>query len=474
MSEKHQLPRVLVVDDEILQRKIVSQQLQRLDFASEAVATAAEALQILQTRDFDVVLLDVEMSDLSGLEALPLIKKLEDAPEVVMLTLDKTLESGIAALRAGAYDYLTKPATLDALEMTVRKATEKRRLVRQNSTLRDFVESKTASRDTASEPIQTSPAMQLIVEQAEAVARLNSTVLITGESGTGKDVLARYIHRQSRRAKSAMVSVNCGAMPETLFESEFFGYEKGAFSGANQTKRGLIEVADSSTLFLDEIGEMPPALQVKLLRFLESGEFRRVGGTRDLYSDTRLIAATNQDLTLAIRENRFRSDLFYRLNVIHLHLPPLRERATDLPVLTDSFLDFYRRQFQKPNLDFTAEARRKLEDYNFPGNIRELKNIIERAAALASNDVIKPDQVIFQKSASEAENSNGLAPDHPHSAGLSLDLTISSSKSIVELAELERRYILAILNFTKGNRERAASLLGVSERTLYRRLREYE
>jgi len=254
MSEKKLPPRVLIVDDEILQRKIVTQQLLKLEFASEAAATAADAVQILQTKDFDVVLLDMQMSDLSGLEALPLIKNLEDAPEVIMLTLDKTLESGVAALRAGAYDYLTKPATLDALEATVRKASEKRRLVRQNKTLKDFVESRTARADIASEPTGASAAMRQIIEQADAVAELNSTILITGESGTGKDVLARYIHTRSPRRKNSMVSVNCGAMPETLFESEFFGYEKGAFSGADQTKRGLIEVADGSTLCLDEIG----------------------------------------------------------------------------------------------------------------------------------------------------------------------------------------------------------------------------
>jgi two-component system response regulator AtoC len=474
MSEKKLPPRVLIVDDEMLQRKIVAQQLLKLEFASEGVATAAEALQILQTKDFDVVLLDVQMSDLSGLEALPLIKQLEDAPEVIMLTLDKTLESGVIALRAGAYDYLTKPAPLDALEVAVAKATEKRRLVRQNSTLRDFVESKTKSADAGSQPIQASAAMRAIVEQADAVASLNSAVLITGESGTGKDVLARYIHSRSARSRSAMVSVNCGAMPETLFESEFFGYEKGAFSGANQTKRGLIEVADGSTLFLDEICEMPLALQVKLLRFLENGEFRRVGATRDLFSDCRLVAATNQDLTEAIRENRFRSDLFYRINVIHLHIPPLRERPEDLLVLIDYFLDFYRKQFRKPKLDFSKDARVKLEKYAFPGNVRELKNIVERAAALCLNDTIESEQIFFQSGAFEDENIHGsIAPDKRAAEILPLDLTFASDKSVVELAELERRYILAILAYTNGNRERAAALLGLSERTLYRRLREF-
>jgi transcriptional regulator with PAS, ATPase and Fis domain len=316
--------------------------------------------------------------------------------------------------------------------------------------------------------------MRALIEQAETVAGLNSTVLLTGESGTGKDVLARYIHRRSRRAKAAMVSVNCGAMPETLFESEFFGYERGAFSGASQTKRGLIEVADGSTLFLDEIGEMPSALQVKLLRFLENGEFRRIGSTRDLFSDARLIAATNQDLTEAIRENRFRSDLYYRLNVIHLHLPPLRERREDIAPLIRYFLDFYRLQFRKPNLHFAASALEKLESYNFPGNVRELKHIIERASILAADGAIEVEHLHFQKSSETGETAKSFAADNLFLPDQFFDGDNLTDKSVIELEELERRYILSVLNHTKGNRERAATLLGISERTLYRRLRDYE
>ena len=334
--------RVLVIDDEPLQRRIIGRQLAKLGFVPETARNAAEGLEILRSKDFDVVLLDVQMPDASGLDALPLIKNLGDAPEVIMLTLDDSLESGIAAMRAGAYDYLIKPASLDSLEVIIKKAAEKRRLSRQNSTLRDFVKNKFDQPESVVLPVQASSAMRQIIEQAEAVAALNSTVLITGESGTGKDVLARFIHNRSPRRAAAMVSVNCGAMPEPLFESEFFGYEKGAFTGAVASKRGLLEVADGSTLFLDEIGETPPALQVKLLRFLESGQFRRVGSVRDLYADARIIAATNQELTTAIRENRFRADLFYRLNVIELHIPPLRSRSADLFALIDYFLELFR------------------------------------------------------------------------------------------------------------------------------------
>ncbi len=465
--------RVLIVDDELLQLKIVSEQLSKLGFVLETAENARAGLQILQSKDFDVVLLDVQMPEINGLEALALIKKLEDAPEVIMLTLDDSLESGISAMRSGAYDYLVKPASVAALEVSIGKAAEKRRLVRRNFSLRDFVKRKNDRADWETLPVQASAAMRQITEQAEAVAQLNSTVLITGESGTGKDVLARFIHYRSQRAASAMVSINCGAMPETLFESEFFGYEKGAFTGATATKRGLMEAADGSTLFLDEIGELPPALQVKLLRFLESGQFRRVGSLRDLYSDTRVIAATNRDLTSAIREDRFRADLFYRLNVIELHIPPLRDRPEDLSVLIDDFLELFRVQFAKPNLQLTATARQKLLEYHYPGNIRELKNIVERAAALTSGETIEEAHIFFQ-TAPSADESALKNPDENFSPINIVNFDLLDGKLIIRLEELERRYILSILGFSEGNRERAAALLGISERTLYRRLRDYE
>ena len=464
-----QVARVLVVDDEALQRKIATQQLLRLGFVSAAADNAADALQILQVKDFDVVLLDVQMPNLTGLEALSLIRSLDDPPEVIMLTLDNSLESGITAMRAGACDYLTKPATLATLEVTVKKAVEKRRLTRQNSTLQEFVKSKTKHSKNQPELVNASVSMRQIIEQCDSVAKLNSTILITGESGTGKDVLANYIHEHSLRANAAIVSINCGAMPEALFEAEFFGYERGAFTGATQAKHGLIEVADNSTLFLDEIGEMPLPLQVKLLRFLENGHFRRVGGTRDLYCDTRIIAATNQELTAAISEQRFRSDLYYRLNVIELHIPPLRERPEDAAVLIRNFLDFFRLQFRKPKLQLSAEAAEKLRHYTFPGNVRELKNIIERAAALSAGEVIEAEHIFFQ-SAGNSLNSN--ADDSRFRSNDVFDF--SNEDSIIKLDALERRYLLAVLRFTNGNRERAASLLGISERTLYRRLRDYE
>ncbi|HWW73895.1 MAG TPA: sigma-54 dependent transcriptional regulator, partial [Pyrinomonadaceae bacterium] len=328
--------RVMVVDDDAVLRKLVTDQVARMGFDSQPAASGEQALDALAKSDFDVVLLDIRMPGLSGLDTLREIRKLEDAPEVIMLTADTSLGTGIEAMRLGAYDYLTKPATLDEIEAVIRKADEKRRLVRQNASLRDAV--RQPSEEAGGSLVYKSRAMEGLVALAETAARADSTVVITGESGTGKDVLARFIHARSARADSPMISVNCAALPETLFESEFFGHERGAFTGATSTKRGLIEAADSSTLFLDEVGEMPLQTQVKLLRFLEEGRFRRVGSTRDREADVRVIAATNRNLAEDVSSGRFRADLFYRLNVISLHVPPLRQRREDIPALASHFL----------------------------------------------------------------------------------------------------------------------------------------
>jgi transcriptional regulator with PAS, ATPase and Fis domain len=299
--------------------------------------------------------------------------------------------------------------------------------------------------------------MEGLVALAETAARADSTVVITGESGTGKDVLARFIHARSSRADSPMIAVNCAALPEALFESEFFGHERGAFTGATSTKRGLIEAADSSTLFLDEVGEMPLQTQVKLLRFLEEGRFRRVGATRDRESDVRVVAATNRNLAEDVTGGRFRADLFYRLNVISLHVPPLRRRREDIPALVEHFLSVFRERFNRPSLSLSEEARRRLSAYDWPGNVRELRNALERAAALAAADHIEADQVLPPDAAQAGE---GTTP--------------ANGDGALTLGQLERRHILRILEEASGNRERAAAVLGISARTLYRKLREYE
>ena len=455
--------RVMVVDDDAVLRKLVSDQVARMGFDSAAAASGEEALDSLSKSDFDVMLLDIRMPGLSGLDALREVRKLEDPPEVIMLTADTSLGTGLEAMRLGAYDYLTKPATLDEIEAVIRKADEKRRLVRQNASLKDAVSR--PSEEAQSSFVYRSKALEGLVALAETAARADSTVIITGESGTGKDVLARFVHARSSRADSPVISVNCAALPETLFESEFFGHERGAFTGATSTKRGLIEAADGSTLFLDEVGEMPLQTQVKLLRFLEEGRFRRVGSTRDRASDVRVIAATNRNLADDVTAGRFRADLFYRLNVISLHVPPLRQRREDIPALVEHFLALYRERFNRPALDLSADARRRLDAYDWPGNVRELRNCLERAAALATDDLIEAEQVMPPARASEASNANNPTAEGSPS---------TSNNAPVTLEQLERQHILRVLEEANGNRERAAAILGISARTLYRKLREYE
>jgi len=450
--------RVLVVDDDKLLRKLVVEQLSRADFDAAPAATAREALDNLREQDHDVVLLDIMMPDLSGLDALREIRKIDDPPEVVMLTADTSLATGLEAMRYGAYDYLTKPATLDEMEAVIRKADEKRRLVKQNASLRSVVRPANFAEE-ALPVVHENSVMAEVIAQAENAARTDSTVLLTGESGTGKDVLARYIHSKSARANTPMITVNCGALPDTLFESEFFGYERGAFTGATSLRRGLLEAADGSTLFLDEIGDLAQQMQVKFLHFLEQGRFRRVGSTRDQNADVRVIAATNHDLSGEVRRQKFRADLFYRLNVVALHVPPLRERPDDIARLTDHFLEIYRQRFNRPALHLGKEARARLQNYSWPGNVRELRNYLERAAAISESDIIEADEIPTIGAANFGSRAAGATESQP---------------APVSLEELEREHIQRVLRESHGNRERAAAILGISSRTLYRKLREYE
>ena len=446
--------KILLADDDPVLRRLLPSQISSDDFEFSAAESAKTVLSKLKEEDFDIVLLDVNLPDISGIEILPTIRQMENAPEVIMLTADKSLQTGIEAMRRGAIDYITKPANPEEVETFIRKAFEKRRLVLENQRFRVVVRQQ--NKNLVVEPVHRSPLMKQIFAQAETVAKLDTTLLITGESGTGKDVLARWVHSHSARADSPLISVNCGALPENLFESEFFGHEKGSFTGATTQKIGLIEAADGSTLFLDEIGEMPLTMQVKLLHFLENGNFRRVGATRDRQSDVRVIAATNKNLPDEVREKRFRTDLYYRLNVIAFYMPPLRERLEDLSALIDFFLEKLRVQFNRPRLELSENAERQIKNHQWQGNIRELRNTLERTAALSPNDFIE--EIYGLENQNFAPASPNALPDLPP----------------VTIAELEKRHILQILKDVGGHREKAAVILGITSRTLYRKLNEYD
>lgn len=446
--------KILLADDDPVLRRLLPSQVTADDFDFSVAENAKSVLGKLKEEDFDVVLLDVNLPDISGIEILPTIRQTENAPEVIMLTADKSLQTGIEAMRRGAIDYVTKPANADEVETFIRKAVEKRRLVQENERFRAAVRQQ--NKNLVIEPVHQSAVMKQIFAQAETVAKLDTTVLITGESGTGKDVLARWIHSFSSRTDLPLVSVNCGALPENLFESEFFGHEKGSFTGATAQKVGLIEAADGSTLFLDEIGEMPLPMQVKLLHFLENGNYRRVGATRDRQSDVRVVAATNKNLPDEVREGRFRTDLFYRLNVITFHLPPLRERLEDIPALIKFFLEKLRVSFKRPNLELSENAERQIKKHAWQGNIRELRNMLERSAVLSPTDLI--DEIYGLESHNFAPESRFASPE----------------SSPVTLAELEKNHILKVLGETDGHREKAAVILGITSRTLYRKLNEYD
>jgi len=445
--------KILIADDDPVLLKLLPAQLSAEDFVISVTESGKSVLKVLKKDVFDVVLLDVNLPDISGVEVLSKIRVADNSPEVIMLTADKSLQTGIEAMRLGAYDYITKPATSDQVEVIIRKAAEKRRLIKQNKQLRVAVRQQ--NENSVVKPVYASPVMEQVYAQAERVADLDTTLLITGESGTGKDVFARWIHSLGSRAESPLISVNCGALPENLFESEFFGYEKGAFTGAGKQKIGLIEAADGSTLFLDEIGEMPMTMQVKLLHFLENGAFRRVGSTQDRKIDVRVIAATNKVLTDEIRDGNFRSDLFYRLNVITFNLPPLRERVEDIPELIEFFLETLGIRYNRRNLKLSENAMRQLQGHDWHGNVRELKNTLERTVALSSDDLIGE---IF-----------GLV-----SQTFEADGKVQSSVNTNQpLAEVEKQHILDVLSSVEGKREKAASILGITSRTLYRKLKEY-
>jgi len=442
--------RVLVVDDERSLREFLEIFFRREGYAVVTASGADEALVALGADDFDVVISDVQMSGASGLDLLRTVK--ETAPDcvVIMITAFATTETAIEAMKQGAYDYITKPFKVDELRLVVEKALEKKLLVDENQRLR------TALRSRSRSLVGSSTALSHVHDLIAQVATTRTNVLVSGESGTGKELVARGIHELSERRDKAFLAVNCGAIPENLLESELFGHVRGAFTGAVSNKPGLVESADGGTLFLDEIGELPQSLQVKLLRLIQEKTVRRVGGNQDQRVDVRIVAATNRDLQAEVHAGRFREDLYYRLNVIQIALPPLRERMEDVPQLVQHFLEKYRRELGKDVSGVSSAAMEKILGHSFPGNVRELENLIERAVALSRSPTLGVEGLpasVLEKSVSR------LAP--AAAPGGNLDEI---------LASYERGLLSDALQRAGGVKKRAARLLGISFRSFRYRL----
>ncbi len=438
-------PRILVVDDEAAIRESLNDWLLEDGYEVGLAEGGERAVAMVMEKKWDVVLLDLKMPGMDGLEAMEKIKAARPDSEILMMTAFATIDTAVQAIKNGAFDYLVKPFDPDQIEMQIRKIISHKELVMENILLRQQLEEKSRY----DEIIGTSDAMQDVFDLITRVAPTDSTVLITGESGTGKELVAQAIHGNSKCCYMPFIAVNCGALPETLLESELFGYEKGAFTGAEHTKQGRFEMADKGTLFLDEIGDISLKTQVNLLRVLQEKQFRRVGGQELISVDVRILAATNRDLQKGILENRFREDLYYRLNVITIHLPPLRERKEDIPLLATSFIRRYCLEINKDERNISPSALKSLMEYRWPGNVRELENVIERALVIGrGNEITTGDLPFSQKSPG------------PKTLPKSLKM-------------MEKFHIESILDDNEWNISRSARELDIDRQTLYNKIEKY-
>jgi DNA-binding NtrC family response regulator len=442
---------ILVVEDELNIRTALVTMLEKRGYVARSAGTAEEALRVLDETTMDLVITDLKMPGIGGMELLRRVKEVWQATEVVVMTAYGSIETAVEAMRLGAYDYITKPIDRDRFPVLVEKALERHFLASENRELRDRLETRARFEDM----IGDSALMHQIYNLVEMVAASDVTVLVAGESGTGKELLARAIHQKSPRASGPFISVNCGALPETLLESELFGYEKGAYTGAMGTKVGRFELADGGTLFLDEIGELSLKSQVDFLRVLETKEFRRLGGTKVIKVDARIIAATNRNLEEAVKQGIFREDLYYRLNVIPLRMPPLRDRAEDIPLLVQSFLREFALKHGREAQEVSREAMRLLRLYAWPGNIRQLRNVMERLIITVRDRVVEP----------------GHLPDEIQATKEHIRTVLVTLGSTLE--EIERDVIRRTLAEVTNHREKAAKILGISLRTLQYKIKEY-
>jgi len=442
---------ILVADDEEAQRKVLAGFLRKRGFTVEMAANVAEALSVAAARTIDLVLTDLRMPGGGGIALLDGLKRLNPEIPVVVITAFGTVASAVDAMKRGAADYLTKPVDLDELEVLVARTLERRALVSENRELREQLRERYRL-----EGLETANArMAEAINVAARAAQSRATVLVRGESGTGKELLARAIHHASPRARGPLVAVNVAALPETLLESELFGHERGAFTGADRERRGRFELADGGTLFLDEIGDLPKGTQVKLLRVLQEQSFERLGGSRTIKVDVRVVAATHRDLEAMVRAGEFREDLFYRLNVVSIELPPLRDRREDIPMLLDHFLRRFAREGGSTPRTVSREAMDRLLKYAYPGNVRELENIVQRAVVLARDEVI------------------GAADLPLHLAELKSEDVPSSGSLVARLGAFERALLVQALAEAGGVQTRAARALGIGERHLRYRLKKH-
>ena len=449
ITKKNSQPSILIVDDERNTRDALARYL-RPKYEITIAEDGIRGINLIQRNDYDLILTDLRMPGADGMGVLDAALKKKSPPPCIVFTAYGSIETAVNAVKGGAFDFVTKPVNLDRLEIVINRALESKMLKDENRMLRK----KLRNEFEIDSIVAKSAPMQEVLETVRQVAPTRSTVLITGESGSGKEVIAQAIHQLSGR-KGAIMAVHCAALPPTLLESELFGHEKGAFTGAVEQKKGRFELADNGTLFLDEIGEIEPQIQVKLLRVLETRTFERVGGVEQVFTDTRLISATNRDLRNMVAEGKFREDLFYRLDVVNIHIPPLRERQEDIPILVKTFIDEFAEDNGKGQQSISEEALNALCNYKWPGNIRELRNCIERMVVLSRGPLLQLDNVPV-----------GIR-------GGNIDALAAISSPTLDLDRNEKMLILKALEECNGNRTNAAEKLGISRRTLHRKLKEY-
>ncbi len=437
--------RILIVDDEFSVRNSLSAWFEDEGYTVDAASSGKEALAKLAESQWDIFFLDLKMPGMSGLELQKKIKEIQPDSTIIMITAYASVESAVEAMQTGAYDYLSKPFDPDYLALMVRNIIERKKLKEETASLKKTIDVVYSSKEIIGE----SSGIKKMMEDVRSVAHVDSTVLIRGDSGTGKELVARAIHANSKRRYAPIVTINCGALPESILESELFGHEKGAFTGAQYARKGKFEMADGGTIFLDEIGNISPKIQMELLRVLEDKKFFRLGGSKEIKADFRTVAATNKDLEAAMELGEFRSDLFYRLNVFVIEIPPLRERRSDISMLAQHFLNVFTSQMNKPVSKISPEAMKKLVDYDWPGNVRELENAIERAVVVCRTNEIQPSDLPFSRARAEE---------------------VSTDDS---LEALQMKHIKKILEETGWNISKAAIVLQIDRVTLYNKINKY-